>query len=695
MINELYCLASALDRVRIQTYDWHPRYGGLPNATSKSPCFRFWLQEDGTIKVIDTLGEDLVKCLRKFGDNQGSFPAFNIVPLFRILDERQWKQIEGWKSGKQIPERKQVENICMNATNNWVKKKENLVNQCLKNRADELISKTTQETDMVYDIVVKVADISRNYTNSQGFQKAIIDCVLRMIEEKRSIDIALMLLFHHGNQNKESDKDVGANLSIILDYVNWLEYGNPVASSETTNQINSRLMNNASIIDKVELPAIDAFNSPYVLSEKKMPEVKLPGFKGNIKLRSMFSQQPCQERYERFEDDSYFISTDNRAKIKRALEYIADEKRENITWTKTANDEITFAYTNDLNINLNPLSMLIGLANNTSEHAESIFTARLKDFSRVFSGMQPKNKPKHIYIFSLRKMDNARTKVVYTHICSPQEFLEAAEEWEMGCKNIPDHMSFGEISIPSPLEVYKIINMCWKLNGTKVSEQEKVKRMKFYQGIDLLLDKNTVAERNATYFLHVLLDGWSNIFLYLANKLISQNSGKSSSIYKESLNNGLSMIGLLLYKNGIVKEDYMENAPYLIGQLLKVSDELHTMYCKVVRKGEVPSQLVGNSVFSLASEVPMQALAQLAQRMSPYISWAKQYRTKGIKYDPATNDNAGITSGRANNYLILYENIATKLAIKINKGQRFNEYEKAELFLGYLAVLPETDWTNK
>ena len=55
----------------------------------------------------------------------------------------------------------------------------------------------------------------------------------------------------------------------------------------------------------------------------------------------------------------------------------------------------------------------------------------------------------------------------------------------------------------------------------------------------------------------------------------------------------LALLGLILYRNNIQKEDYMENMPYLYGQLLKAADELQVLYCKVVRDGEIPPQLVG------------------------------------------------------------------------------------------------------
>ena len=37
----------------------------------------------------------------------------------------------------------------------------------------------------------------------------------------------------------------------------------------------------------------------------------------------------------------------------------------------------------------------------------------------------------------------------------------------------------------------------------------------------------------------------------------------------------------------------MENLPYPYGQLLKAADELHELYCDVVRDGQKPQELVG------------------------------------------------------------------------------------------------------
>ena len=67
----------------------------------------------------------------------------------------------------------------------------------------------------------------------------------------------------------------------------------------------------------------------------------------------------------------------------------------------------------------------------------------------------------------------------------------------------------------------------------------------------------------------------------------------------------------------------MENAAYLTGQMLRISDELHARYCMKKREGDVPPQLAGNAVFNTAAENPIQALSILCTRMTPYIAWAK------------------------------------------------------------------------
>ena len=130
----------------------------------------------------------------------------------------------------------------------------------------------------------------------------------------------------------------------------------------------------------------------------------------------------------------------------------------------------------------------------------------------------------------------------------------------------------------------------------------------------------------------------------------------------------------------------MKDIPYLLGQILKISDELHAFYCKIVRDGSVPPQLIGNSLMISALETPERALAQLCQRIIPYIAWAKQYRTKRCEVK-------GEESWRASWFLNLYEQNLSSVKDHWETAHniRFGDREKAELFIGYLADFPRKE----
>ena len=125
----------------------------------------------------------------------------------------------------------------------------------------------------------------------------------------------------------------------------------------------------------------------------------------------------------------------------------------------------------------------------------------------------------------------------------------------------------------------------------------------------------------------------------------------------------------------IRKEDYMKNAPFLVGRMMKLADDLHALYCKDVRDNNLPPQLVGNALMTAALESPIQALAQLALRLKPYYGWAQT--TRGSE-----------NSGLAGYYIGQYGEVAGQLA-EFELPTKFNDAERAQLFLGYLSSNPK------
>ena len=131
----------------------------------------------------------------------------------------------------------------------------------------------------------------------------------------------------------------------------------------------------------------------------------------------------------------------------------------------------------------------------------------------------------------------------------------------------------------------------------------------------------------------------------------------------------------------------MNEYPYLLGQLLKVSDSLHELYCINVRDGQIPSQLVGGSMYSSAAEFPRQCIGQLGQRMMPYLNWARTH--KDARFSPREKNGEIAEGPSAGYYLYLYNQIADRLKDALTAQIRFSDAEKAQLFIGYLASFPK------
>lgn len=687
MLNELYSLATALKSKGISTKEWHREYKLLPKVTAKAPCIRIWLAQDSSICGLESISVELAQSLRKYGNNQGTFPAFNIAPLYRITDEKQLSELEQIEKGTIPPDFDKLKSWCVN--DNWkestVKKVDRSLHTISQNLSD-LLGNQEQPEGMLISQLIRLASGFTNESD-KSFKTALENCVFAKLQKQEDINMMLAMLFHKGDPEKNHNDDMGASISVVLDLADWQQYGYPVTSQHTTEWINDRLLK-ASLLSSVkqsESVERDAFGNSFINPNEPMPSVKLSGFE--VTLRSMFNGQPCQYRYEQIDDASYPIAMENRSLAKKSLEWVAGLEREGFTWRKIDKNEIVFAYPSKLPEIQPRLVSIFGVSQaESSAQAEARFENIAKDFIRTLKGLPVKDKPEFIQIFTIRKLDKARSKVIFSRNCSPDQLIQAAEDWEAGCWNTPE-TDLGERIIPFPLQVARIVNNVWKQSGELAQGKTAVERMKYYQGMELLLD--LMQENMIGNYLHILLTHSAGLVSYMGNWVHGGSKCKDKTEEKtlEKLNYEtvllLSVLGLLLYKRGDRKENYMENMAYLVGQLLKISDELHTLYCKVVRNGDVPPQLAGSALFAAAGEMPYQAMAQLSLRMNPYITWAKQYRFK----DKSKNEGTGIAGW----LLRLYEDTANKLYPVMTHSTRFNDFEKAQLFIGYLASFPKKE----
>ncbi|MDD2955074.1 MAG: hypothetical protein PHD67_02025 [Oscillospiraceae bacterium] len=666
MINELSKLAEAMEASGIQAQIWHRKYKPIPNIRAKAPCIRI-LIADGKVLGLSSVKEEMGSGLRKYGTNQGSYPCMNLAPLYRVTDGEVKKKISSLRP-EDLDEEKIDEIRSWCTENNWGRKFQGKYKISMENTTAELASLVPDFQPI--QMLIRESDF---FMDPDALYQQLEDRAVEILQSKENVSLALNILFFYGNPEKKAVDDYGS-LSVAFDTPELIDQGMPALGNKFTLEFNKALLS----ADPMETEGsdtgdVDAFGVAFEPLEEPMPEVKLAGG-FDVKLRTMFKEQRCQTRYRRIENASYPISPQMRKKLQAALGWLSSAERKNVTWINTDKNEVLFAYP----AALPEASISYTRMFKRPEKKDVAFGEQAKRFLteiRQSKKADTDSRAEQIQLFILRKIDKGRTKVVYTRQTDPYELEKQSEAWQEGCFNRP-LFAFGQPNVPFPLDAADILNRFWNQKGESITD--KFRPIPKYHGMELLMDSQypTAAD------LHCLAEKGMAIGAFLGKALAEGD--RYHPIWDE-VKDMLALTGLMLYRNGIGKDAYMESLPYLYGQLLKVSDELHALYCKAVRTdGALPAQLAGGTLYQAAVEAPIRTLSLLGQRMNPYITWAKTYRTKTVS-------EKGKESWKAGWLVSLYEKTADELVAAWDLQTRFNDEEKALLFLGYLASFPKKE----
>jgi len=278
-------------------------------------------------------------------------------------------------------------------------------------------------------------------------------------------------------------------------------------------------------------------------------------------------------------------------------------------------------------------------------------------------------------VLVLSKADPGRTKVVLSEVYRPQELKLAAETWKSGPKNLP-HVSLfipGKkggpvvdrgVFPPFPSEVMRCLNTHWIRN---LEESSRVPMCSLSDVHRAMVRSDQEALKN---ILGLTVRKASSLLVPLGG---AQHAGTETKVKVQAKIDGLTaiaLLGILLLKSDRVKEVYMKDVSYGIGRLLSLADRLHALYSEEVRKGVLPSQLIGNALMSTALEQPKMALDLLGRRILPYQAWART--TNGGK--------AGLARWFLNEIGGVCEGIKA-----VGIPDRTTEMDRAEMLIGYLA----------
>ena len=681
MINELFNLSSALASVQAQMQSWHRKYKPIPNANADAPCIRITVSDGKVVNVSliknskdskNSEDSELGRNLRKYGSNQGTYPCMNLAPLYRVTGESVKRELADLgKHPEKIDEACICEMKAWCAESNWTKK----FLEKYKVSMEKVPSELSQAADR-YPALRTLLDETKPFVSASDLHAELERVAWEMLGQKEQVSLALKMLFYQGKEDKNAEDDYGS-LSVAFESAKLIDEGTPAVSEKFVCELNAHLLK----IDeeeraKYDKDSLDAFGIPFQAVEEPMPTVKLAGG-FDVTLRTMFKEQRCQTRYGKIGDASYLISPEKRMQLQSALEWIGDLERKNVTWINTDKNEILFAY---------PSSMPEVLISYTamfkkSENNDTTFAAQAKKFIQDLRKIKEHGTDTHakrITFFVLRKIDKVRTKVVYTRQTDPYELEKCSEGWTLGCANLPD-FPCGTPDVPYPLDVADTLNCFLKHDGSVATD--KFKPFSKYHGIEILMDPALSVAAD----LHRLTECAMSIGGHFGGLCAKcEKKDQHQCPVSDKAKSLLALMGLFLYRDCIRKDCYMENLPYLYGQLLKAADELHALYCRVVRGGDYPPQFVGSSLFQNAAEMPVRTMNLLSQRIMPYYSWAKSYRLKDIQESKKE-------SWRAKWLYSVCEKTMSKLQNSWTHQTRFNDEEKAQLFIGYLAEFPQRE----
>lgn len=661
MLNELKQLTDSVEKAAIKTYLWDNKLQPL----RKGVGYVVMLSETGGIKEIRDLTQESMEKLRTWtgGANGESFPCFNLD-----LSEK----YENATARRDLEKRKAI--------------------KCLTTIAKDFTRKMGAMPEGPQSLFSLLSTIEKMTPESAG---SLLEELVLQLGNKTYPKSNGKTLLQKGKKNKESEY-FAKPISLFFDG-NRAGDGWPVPHEETMKWINERLLASQkigekpkSVKDKAHVLRVDAFGTEMeaTMDDEVFPVVTLS--LGKTPLRAMNKEAQCQTRYGKIGSASYPASSSTRNNAKMALEWISRPERKNKTWGFVGSSELLFAYPKVLPNEPPLLAMMFTGGDSNSDE-------RFADCAeRVFSSLhaiQNKENEAEIELFAIKKADTARRKVVYYRNYNIETIVAATDKWRVGAENLPPMImsrwgkekgktEYIQFKTPFPLKIITTVYIAWSLDLKQDPETQsnrsvlKSKEPPHFNGLELFFAQSGDCPL-AGYLMQMIIQNGFAAFMTAGNAIHSHKIIQNTlASYLES---SLPIVAILLHKQGINKESYMNSPPYLIGKLLKLADELHALYCKEVRtskNGEdkaneaLPPQLIGNSFFALASNNPTQAVSALGDRLRPYLAWAR------------TNSSGSAGLSR----WLLAE--FTKIADALHQAalpNRLNDNDKAQLFLGYLS----------
>lgn len=517
-----------------------------------------------------------------------------------------------------------------------------------------------------------------------------------------ALELIKSILF--GKWNPRDHRFRATTTSLVLDLADCSHYPRRVADPRMGGYFSQSLADTES--EEISSLGICSLTGRTVrLETEKLPSPRLPVL-ADTYLMSMNEDAPCQFRYGLISTQVFPVGKKTARELNNALIKITNPESKGRTWmsipgSAPKKQDLLISYLEDRPVTAIKLASLFAEPSSGDEMVEELFEQTARAVCDALKGDPSVHRSSLLRLMVLTKIDKGRAQVVFSGAFSVDQILDAAEEWQFAARNHPEirirmpglkkgeKARLQEPACPFPALVQRCLRTKWVRSGggkrqipgvhlthtsTRRISAELWKKCEVH-GPPLsdiycvFLEKGRKSQTTAARLLQRTLTLELPLLLGLSHAQRLGQSGISDEGRRSSLT-AISLLSVLLHKLGHRKEKFMEESFFLVGRLFSLADTLHKEYCKVVRKGHIPPQLIGNSLIGIAMENPERGIARLFERLRIYQAWAQT----------ASGDDVGLAKWSLGQIGRIADGLGHQTL-----HTRADDAAKAKMVLGYLA----------
>ncbi len=703
MLSEVYRLWCSLDRAGVELPRVHPRVN-IPGSTS-GPCLRVRLNPEGRVAGLDGVTPDdwsgLWTVVRT---SEGSFPVIRVkqpllsVPAGLVL----WAELAEAKKAKDQRRRIRIlqEAVSFAPDALLLKKTLDLIRRVRDEKAGELLACT----DPCDPDFAALPEFARRFQLAAREPLTLLgevgtQAVAGLLSgQSELLDVVEVLLLGKGAPIDDGSRpDINIQLAFCLDderlyrrrlYSRHMrEFVMQILPSEP--DAGGRPAPTDGRAEALECAFIGVSKG---LQHSAFPPVRLPlvAEKG-VPLVSMFSEAACNRRYGLTDSSVVPVDKGMALQMAAALRWVTLDERRGVTWRGVASGkfeassrgkvekrDLLLVYVEDEPEIRAEFADFFGTDASTLQKQFDVETASVCE---ALEGLSKRKPQSQLNLILIRQASEGQVHVALAESVSVVELLHGAQRWQEGARNLPpialpvpgskgQKAELHRPRAPFPDQVVRLLSEDWVTNGTR---SNKVEGIGLGQVLEVMLCKPGKWEPGARYLLDLTLRRTQSLLVGVFGALRTPDRRKwddYGAAVRENALRSVSIMGILLSALDRQKETYMDSPTFLVGRLLSLADTLHLEYCKHVRGGDIPPQLIGNALMPVARDNPLAAVDRLGERLSVYKAWATK----------ASGDDVGLAKWAVGQMGEVCRSLAEK-----PPSITTNEVDRAEIFLGYMA----------